>query len=396
MKFPFVAKTCVDDFRHLLFKTINVFRLNQSAKRTTLKISHSIMSAYMSLALAACGGGGSSGTTTDSTSVTPTTAVTALDPYNNQIAPGALTNTITGTVWNSRTAGATVSAYQVMPNGTNGALIGTSGTTGADGNFTITLSTQPTGYVRLVSTGGTYTSEADGTTQAGGSLELVTPYVTTAFNTFVITPVTHIASHVFTFKAGQGATLATSYTSGISAALQLAGEDTPLRGTADLGVNVLKTVPASSNDLLNAYQDLLTAIEWFGVAYDLPSTTSVRVISSNAEADYPIPSLVDGSNNQINVGAWINSAFNDGASGLTLTQMMSGLSVASEIQYPLLSNFYEYAACQNVSAIPAYLARFPSQTAIFTADPTRCADLGNDIATLKAKIRTNNRTKFVI
>ena len=396
MKFPFVAKTCVDDFRHLFFKTINVFRLNQSTKRTTLKISHSIMSVCMSLALVACGGGGSSGTTTTSTSVMPTTAVTALDPYTNQVAPGALTNTITGTVWNSRTVGATVSAYQVMPNGTNGALIGTSGTTGADGSFTITLSTQPTGYVRLVSTGGTYTSEADGTTQAGGSLELVTPYVTTAFNTFVITPVTHIASHVFTFKAGQGATLATSYTTGISTALQLAGEDTPLRGTTDLGVNILKTVPASSNDLLNAYQDLLTAIEWFGVAYDLPSTTSVRVISSNAEADYPIPSLVDGSSNQINVGTWINGTFTNGASGLTLTQMMNSLSVASEIQYPLLSNFYEYAACQNVSAKPAYLARFPSQTTIFAADPTRCADLGNDIATLKAKILTNNRTKFVI
>jgi hypothetical protein len=212
----------------------------------------------------------------------------------------------------------------------------------------------------------------------------------------VITTVTHIASHVFTFKAGQGMTLATSYTTGIGTALQLAGEDTPLRGTTDLGVNILKTVPGSSDDLLNTYQDLLTAIEWFGVQYDLPSTTSVRVISSNAEADYPIPSLVDGSNNQINIGAWANATFNDGASGLTLTQMMNSLSVASEIQYPLLSNFYEYAACQNADAIPAYLARFPSQTTIFTADPTRCADLGNDIATLRAKIRTNNRTKYAI
>ncbi|MFI4939320.1 MAG: hypothetical protein ACHP7O_03070 [Burkholderiales bacterium] len=361
-----------------------------------MKISHSIMSVCISLTLAACGGGGSSGTTTSSTSGTPTTAVTALNPYTNQVAPGALTNTIAGIVWNSRTVGAIVSAYQVMPNGTNGALIGTSGATGADGSFTMTISTQSTGYVRLVSTGGTYTSEADGTTQAGGSLELVTPYVTTAFNSFVITPVTHIASHVFTFKAGQGATLATSYTTGISTALQLAGEDTPLRGTTDLGVNILKTMPASSDDLLNAYQDLLTAIEWFGVQYDLPSTTSVRVISSNAEVDYPIPSLVDGSNNQINVGTWVNGTFNDGASGLTLTKMMSSLSVASEIQYPLLSNFYEYAACQNASAIPAYLARFPSQTTIFTADPDHCAELGNSIAALKAQILTNNRTKYAI
>jgi hypothetical protein len=396
MKFPFVAKACSDDF-HLLFKSINVFRPNQSAKRTTLKISHSIMSVCISVALAACGGGGSSGTTTDSTSGTPPMTVTALDPYTNQVAPGALTNTIAGMVWNSRTVGATVSAYHVMPNGTNGALIGTSGATGADGSFTIILSTQPTGYVRLISTGGTYTSEADGTTQAGGSLELVTPYVTTAFHTFVITPVTHIASHVFTFKAGQGTTLATSYTTGISTALQLSGEDTPLRGITGLGVNILKTVPASSEDFLNAYQDLLTAIEWFGIQYDLPSTASVRVISSAAEADYPSPSVVDGLNNPINVGAWINGIYSDVAPGLTMTQLFSGgYTVASEIQYPLLSDFYEYAACQNASAIPAYLARFPSQTTIFTADPDHCTELGNSIAALKAKILTNNRTKYAI
>jgi Cep192 domain 4 len=71
--------------------------------------------------------------------------------------------TLSGVATKSAVNGATVTVYAVNADGTNGAVLGT-GTTDANGAFSVTLSTTPTGPVRVVVTGGTYVSEADGST----------------------------------------------------------------------------------------------------------------------------------------------------------------------------------------------------------------------------------------
>ena len=353
--------------------------------------------AFIAAFLAGCGGGGAGTSTTVNTPNTPSTdtstggRVTALDPYTNQTPSGSLTNTISGTVYAAPTAGATVTAYEVQPDGSNGASLGTSTTTGSDGRFTITMSKQPTGMVRLVASGGTFTSEGDNTTQANLSLELVTPYITTDYSTYVITPVTHVASRVFAFRASRGATLSTAYTAGIGAALQLGGENAPLRGDATAGIKLLKTVPGSTDDTLNAYLDVVKGLELYGVRYDLPSHTVFRIAASSAEANYA-SSGVDGSSTPINVGNWVNGTFNESVS--RPLSLLSSFSFSSAIQLDFMQELYEDAACKSDAAKPAYFARYPSKVNQFTPpnDATgRCAAVASNIASLNARKATNNR-----
>ena len=90
-----------------------------------------LASLIASAALAACGGGGGGGSSSGAApasgaSSTPAAQV-PLNPYTNQQAPGASTTTVTGQVYNSGvTSGATVAAYLVNADGSNGALIGLS------------------------------------------------------------------------------------------------------------------------------------------------------------------------------------------------------------------------------------------------------------------------------
>src|SRR5262249_26438102 len=71
---------------------------------------------------------------------------------------------ISGTANKGSVSGASVTLYAVNADGTNGAVLGSPSTTDAAGNFSIRLNTAPTGPVRLVATGGSYTSESDGST----------------------------------------------------------------------------------------------------------------------------------------------------------------------------------------------------------------------------------------
>ncbi|MCL6483896.1 MAG: hypothetical protein I4O49_06875, partial [Janthinobacterium lividum] len=88
--------------------------------------------ASVALFLAACGGGGDGGSTasnggstgstgsTGGTGGTTTPAGTPIDPYTGQAATGTPTASVSGSVVNGPTAGATVTAYVVNSDGTNG------------------------------------------------------------------------------------------------------------------------------------------------------------------------------------------------------------------------------------------------------------------------------------
>ncbi len=76
--------------------------------------------------------------------------------------------TLSGTAVKSAVNGATVTVYEINADGTNGTVIGT-GTTDSSGNFAVALTSVPTGPVRLVITGGTYTSEFSGNSVTSSS-----------------------------------------------------------------------------------------------------------------------------------------------------------------------------------------------------------------------------------
>lgn len=386
----------------------------------------------IALILTACGGGGSTGATPSAAQApapsapivppstpivppstplpAPATSTHPIDPYTNQPTTAEVANSLSGMVVSNVTTGAIVTAYTLQADGKNGAELGRSAPTGSDGKFSILLSSAPTGMVRLVATDGHFTSEADNTTQINTALELVTPYVTTNTDFFVITPVTHIVSHLVAYRAGSGATLTAAYTSGVGTVLGFASPNVLLKDDARAGINMLKTIPGSASDTLNTYQDLLTAFEWYGVKYDLPSNVVVRVLAAAAESDFPLAG-VDGKGNAINVGNW-NGNFFDQSIQRSLGEMttqknmdgtnitMNGVAVHDEIRSFISTNLIQYtyrvAACADEKAKAALYARYPN-SAVFFADPyiavSFCAASTKELMDLKKKIALNRRTQ---
>ncbi len=330
------------------------------------KLSLVAIAVASAMILSACGGGGgdSAASTGSGTALTPPQQVPPQqvnpnDPYTGKPASGTMTNQISGSVINGPTAGATVAAYLLNPDGSNGASLGQA-TTDANGAFSMTLSQVPSGMIRLVATGGTFKSGADASTQKNELLELVAPYMTSGLSTFVITPLTHAASQRIVYLAGkEGKALADAYTSGSSGVLQLVTGNNVI-ASADRshgGVDYLSIVPGSAQDTLGSYADALTAIEYYGVNNDLPSHVVVRVLAqSNAATGGPSTTGIDGQ--PINVGKWAGTAFDETAS-FALSQLSMG--------FP---NTDMQVIVQAMAAIPAcqsgdhsyYYKRFPLAT----------------------------------
>lgn len=395
-----------------------------------MKLNKSVMAAFVLMTLAACGGGGGGSSTgtpvgtapgpaptvptlpnNPSPAPTPPVAVNATDPYTGQPASGTPATMISGMVVSNVTTGAIVKAYEVKADGSNGALIGTSSSTGADGKFVVQFANAPTGMVRFVAEGGAFKSEADGSTQANVSTELVAPYVTSDLNFFVITPATHIVSHLVAYKAKSGTPLTQAYTASVSTLFSLTGPNVILKDDSRAGVTMLKTVPGAAGDSLNTYQDLLTAIEWFGVRYDLPSSVVVNVFASYAEKDFPLAG-VNGSGTPINVGKWVNGRFDESVAYTfdeltaqrqpdgTLSRAPDGTIIhdnaKSYIGTDLIQYFYRAAACTDEASKPALLVRYPNDAGLFADATLKTAVCDYDIkqlADLKARIATNQRSK---
>lgn len=350
----------------------------------------------MTAFLAACGGGGggsspASGNTGTSTPTVPT-AQNAVDPYTGQPATGTATQQISGSVVSGPTSGATVTAYVLNADGSNGSAIGAT-TTDASGAFSMSLTQAPTGMLRLVATGGTFTSEADSSTQKNVSLELVAPFVTSNLNTFVITPLTHYASQRISYLANQGKSLTEAYTTASSSALQIVnGLDVIASANRTHGgVDYLSIVPGSSQDTLNAYSDALTALEYYGVKYDLPSHTTLRVLVDTSVAG--VDGVTDQSGQAVNVGQWSNGTF-DETLPLTVASMTGNISVVDGVT-GIVQQMNAAAACTSGDHT-GYYARFPlasGQTDYL--DTATCATYTANMNAITAKVSTNNRSKYV-
>lgn len=364
---------------------------NNKQALNTVKL---VLAASIAALLAACGGGG--GDSSNSTSSSPTTttpqAQQPIDPYTGSAASGTPTAQISGSVVNDKTSGATVTAYLLNPDGSNGATLGTAATD-AQGAFSMTLSQTPTAMIRLVATGGTFTSEGDNSVQKNDSLELVAPYVTSALSSFVITPISHYASQRLTYLAAKkGKTLSSAYTDASSAALQAV---TGLNVIASAnrshnGIDYLAIVPGSAQDTLNTYADALKAIELYAVKYDLPSRTAVRLLAQSYITAFPQSTGVDGQ--PINVGKWVGSAF-DETQAFTLTQMNSSDLPNTEMM-SIVQALNAAQACVSGDHA-AYYQRFPlNQGQLDYLDSTACTAYSNRINDIKAKQATNNRSKY--
>ncbi|WP_233810310.1 hypothetical protein [Paraburkholderia sp. HP33-1] len=304
---------------------------------------------------------------------------------------------VTGEVYSSgATAGSTVTAYMLGADGSNGTVIGTA-TTAADGTFSMTLNHTPyatASFVRFVATGGTYVSTSDGTTQANGSLELVTPFITTAFSHFVITPLTLVASQRMAQVTSTGGSVVNGYTGGASMVLSLIGMTDPIlpQDTGTPGVDYLALVPGSAADTLNAYADALNAIEAYGVEYDLPSSVVGHVLSQSQLSGQASATLPDGA--AINIGEWQGGTF-DTTALYTLAMLE-----AADANIPPYAEMHQYimweyarADCASGNYAP-YFARFPLQTGepnMFTQGGA-CTTYDSYVAAIDARVATNQRS----
>lgn len=356
--------------------------------------------------LAGCGGGGGSTSSTapgtapvDGTS-NPTAGTnvgtTVTDPLTGTAAPGVPTMQLSGVAY----ADSTITAYNVLPDGSNGAALGPAvkGSPFVDkqfdqgGAFTMTLTTVPTGMVRLVATGGHYQPyDVDNSTQAVTAMELVAPYVTTGFNYFKITTISHLASHVLTFKAKHGATLADAFKQGMKAALKLDSGNVLVLNDVSVYKSVLQgkvesTTPyLNTSDPLNKVNRLFNTIEYFGVQYDLPTSAAVRVVAAAAENDYPL-ATVDGEGKPINVGKWVNNVFDESVprtlddlmaagtpNGIPVKDPKTGLmvhpGVANFISQNFIEDFYLDGACR-FGKTDALITHYPWYFADNVTGPT--------------------------
>jgi hypothetical protein len=119
---------------------------------------------------------------------------------------------ITGKVVDGFVAGATVTAYQVNANGTQGPQIGTPVQTDQFGNYSLNLGSY-TGPVLMISTGGTYIDTVTGNTidllNSTLILSAIVPYASGNV-TVQITPLTTMATNVALTLTGQGTPVATA------------------------------------------------------------------------------------------------------------------------------------------------------------------------------------------
>ena len=382
-----------------------------------MKTLQKISATAAMLIIAGCGGGGSSsnaGSSTPPVTVTPpvtATPTTVTNILTGTAAPGVATQTIRGTAY----VGASVTAYSVQADGSSGAALGAAATADVNGLFVIKATAAPLGPVRLVAVGGTVARVADNTIQPGGSLELITPFVTTEYNNFKISPLTDIAANAMTSSARSGATLANAFVEGMQRLLELDVANAVFLQDKTVYLNVLKGAVKSDTTYYGAQslqgQELLNGLEYLGVLLDLPAQAVVKAVGAAAQGSYALAN-VDGSGMPISVGTWANGTFNPGAT-MTLqalrdtktpdAQKVSGTVAGTKVAPRLNEYVSRYlvmdlvmdTACRSNASL-YFTGRYPyyqvdAQGKMPAAD---CSAAAQRIADIKARIATNNSTRM--
>ncbi len=187
------------------------------------------------------------------------------------------TFTISGTVYKGTSVGSTVTAYAVNSDGSKGASLG-SATTDSTGAFKIVLSSNPTGPVRVTSSGGNYVSEWDNSTITGTSdISLLLDAVTANVTGIVITPASEFINSYATGLLSSGKDEPTAHTTAKAILTGYFGLTTtadverlmPLFGTADvtahpdaftLGLDLAALAQEGSTAAPTSPDDLIAAL----------------------------------------------------------------------------------------------------------------------------------------
>jgi hypothetical protein len=371
-----------------------------------MKALNALLTVATMAIVAGCGGGSGSTSSAQPTPTPPvTTPTTVTNPLTGTAAPGSPTKTLYGSAY----AGASVTAYSVLADGTSGPALAGPVTSTIDG-FTLNFTDAPTGWVRLVATGGTKIRAADNTVQPGGTMQLVTPFVTTSQNNFKISPLTDIAANAMASRVTNGATLADAFSTGMRSLLDLDFANAFMMQDTTVYLNVLKgsiksdTMYYSGQSLQS--RELLDGLDYLGVMLDLPTKDVVRVVGASAQSDYLLTG-VDGSDSAINAGAWVGSTFDPAApqalkalmnakvpDGQKVTDAATGTKVAPRVsdymsKYMVMDFIIDTACRSNASLYMT--SRYPyyalhSQGGMQAAD---CTAAAARIAELKARIDTN-------
>jgi hypothetical protein len=380
-----------------------------------LKALYKILATALVAMVAGCGGGGGSDSNTDSSPVaqvptnpTTPTAPTAPATITNPLTGAAAQGTPTTTLYGEAYDGASVTAYNVQPDGSSGAAIG-GPVTASSGVFTMTFDKAPTGWVRLVATGGTKPRMFDNAIQPGGTMQLVTPFITSSQNNLKITPVTDIAANVMAAKAKQGAALADAFTAGMRAVLGLDSANLVMLSDTTVYLNVLKGSVVSDKMYYSTQStnsvELIYGLDMLGVALDLPTKDVARVVGDAAQADYAL-SGVDGSNNAINAGAWVNGTFDPAApqtlKALMTTKLTDAVNGPSPVprlneyinRYLIMDNLM-YKACLTGNTL-LFTDRYPfyALTPQGTISAADCAAATARRDALQARVETNQSSKM--
>lgn len=388
--------------------------------RKKMKTTYKTLGIILSAVLVACGGSSSNpsnpsppngGTSpTQPVPTSPPTPTTVTNPLTGTAAPGSPTKTIQGIA----APGATVTAYGVQANGSSGAALGASVTADNNGYFTVNTTEAPMGMVRLVATGGSSVRALDNSTQPAGTQQLVTPFVTTSYNNFKISPLTDIAASALTSRASKGESLANAFSAGARSVLELDSANLLMHQDTTVYLNLLKGSVKSDVRYYDAQsaeaRELLMGVEALGVLLDLPAKDVVRVVGASAQSDYAATG-VDGSGAAIVAGAWTNGTF-DPAAPTTLNALMNAKvtesqkvtdSTGAKVVPRLNEYFRKYmvmdfvmdAACVSGSST-FFTTRYPfyqvdSQGRMQAAD---CVGAAQRVAELRARISTNNSSRM--
>ena len=305
-------------------------------------------------------------------------------------------------------------AYSVNADGSSGAAIAGPVISTLDG-FTLNFGEAPTGWVRLVATGGTEERSIDATVQAGGTMQLVTPFVTSSQNNLKISPLTDIAASAMASNVKKGMTLADAFSAGMRAMLQLDSANILLLQDTSVYLNVLKGAIKSDATYYGTQspdgREILFGLDLLAVVLDMPTKDLTRVVGASAQGNYLL-SGVDGAGVLINAGAWVGSSF-DPAAPQALRDLMNakvlesqkisdpatGLKVAPRIgeyisKYMVMDVVLD-TACRSGSNT-YLLTRYPfhpvnAQGQLNSADCTAASARYNE---LRARVTTNKSTLY--
>jgi len=265
---------------------------------------------------------------------------------------------LTGHVVDGFIAGATVTAYQVNANGTQGAQIGTPVTTDPSGNYSLNLGSY-SGPVYLTSQGGTYIDTATGST-----IDLNNP----PYSSMILSAIMSNASGNVNAQINPLTTMAADV------ALILAGrQGTPVATAAD-----------NANTLIQNYFAILSPI----LNTDIVSLNTISCMTGYTQPNADVSAILAGisqlaSNNGVGTPDLIEALVQDVASdgqfdGLASKATISVLSTSgtstiliplSQIEGPALTNL--------ASAIITFMTSSTSNVCGATVDPSVISALSN-------------------